>query len=87
MNTNRLVRAGAYPVLGGKTGYTEAASYCLIVAARVEGRSLAMALLGSHGKDTRFADFGRVASWFKSQVGDEVPTTARTGAPVEGTAR
>jgi D-alanyl-D-alanine endopeptidase (penicillin-binding protein 7) len=62
-NTNHSLRSNRYTVMGGKTGYTEEAGYCLIVAARIAGRNLVMAFLGSHGKETRFGDFGRVAGW------------------------
>lgn len=50
-------------ILGGKTGYNDPARYCLVVAARIDGRSYCMAFLGAEGKLTRFGDFGRVADW------------------------
>jgi serine-type D-Ala-D-Ala endopeptidase (penicillin-binding protein 7) len=62
-NTNVALRAGRHDVLGGKTGYTDEARYCLAIAARLEGRRLGMVFLGAEGKLTRFADFNRVAAW------------------------
>jgi D-alanyl-D-alanine endopeptidase (penicillin-binding protein 7) len=61
--TNQPLVAKKYDVVGGKTGYTEAAGYCYITMARFEGREVVMAFLGADGKMTRFADFNRVAAW------------------------
>jgi len=66
-NTNRLLH-GSTEVLGGKTGFTTAAGYCLITAADVDGRRLVMAFLGADGKLTRFADYRRVRLWLKNQL-------------------
>jgi D-alanyl-D-alanine endopeptidase (penicillin-binding protein 7) len=52
-----------FPVLGGKTGYTDDAKYCLAIAARPGGRRVGMVFLGEEGKLTRFADFNRAAAW------------------------
>jgi D-alanyl-D-alanine endopeptidase (penicillin-binding protein 7) len=52
-----------FPVLGGKTGYTDEAKYCLAIAARVAGRRVAMVFLGADGKLTRFGDFNRGVAW------------------------
>jgi D-alanyl-D-alanine endopeptidase (penicillin-binding protein 7) len=61
--TNQPLVAGRYEVIGGKTGYTEAAGYCYVTAARLAHRAVVMAFLGAEGKLTRFADFYRVAAW------------------------
>lgn len=63
VNTNHVLRSGRYPVLGGKTGYTDEALYCLAIAADLGGRRIGMVFLGAHGELTRFADFNRVAGW------------------------
>ncbi len=63
--TNEPLRAHRYEVIGGKTGYTEAAGYCFITAARIDGKEVVMAFLGAEGKQTRFADFNRVAAWLE----------------------
>lgn len=61
-----LHEAGRHDILGGKTGHSEAAGYCLMVAAKVAGRSYLFAFLGGPRKKTRFADFMRVATWLES---------------------
>jgi D-alanyl-D-alanine endopeptidase (penicillin-binding protein 7) len=63
-------RAAARPntlVLGAKTGFNNVARYCLVVAARVSGRSVAMAFLGTEGEMTRFGDVARVSDWIAAQ--------------------
>lgn len=63
-NTDRLLGKDVATILGGKTGYTDLARYCLAIAARTpEGRELGMVFLGAEGKLTRFADFTRVVKW------------------------
>jgi D-alanyl-D-alanine endopeptidase (penicillin-binding protein 7) len=61
--TNVPLVAKKYDVIGGKTGYTDAAGYCFITAARLDGKDVVLAFLGAEGKLTRFADFNRVAAW------------------------
>lgn len=63
--TNRPLAAHRRDVIGGKTGYTDAAGYCYITAARFDGREIVMAFLGAQGKLTRFGDFERVAKWIE----------------------
>ena len=62
-STNQPLVAGHWDVTGGKTGYTSAAGYCFITGARFDDREVVMAFLGADGKQTRFGDFYRVASW------------------------
>jgi D-alanyl-D-alanine carboxypeptidase len=62
-STNLPLVAKKWDVLGGKTGYTEAAGYCFVTAARFHGRDVVMTFLGARGKQTRFGDFNRVADW------------------------
>ena len=62
-STNQVLVAKKWDVIGGKTGYTEAAGYCFITAATFDGREVVMAFLGGEGKGTRWADFNRVAAW------------------------
>jgi D-alanyl-D-alanine endopeptidase (penicillin-binding protein 7) len=66
-NTNRMLHGGRHTILAGKTGFTDPAGYCLIVAARIGQRKLVMALLGSTGKLTRYGDFSRIANWLSAQ--------------------
>lgn len=65
-NTNRLLH-GNDEVIGGKTGFTSNAGYCLVTAARFRGRRLVMAFFGADGKLTRFADYHRVRGWLESR--------------------
>jgi serine-type D-Ala-D-Ala endopeptidase (penicillin-binding protein 7) len=65
-NTNHVLRANRYPVIGGKTGYTDEARYCLAVASKLDNRRVGMVFLGAEGELTRFADFNRVAEWIVS---------------------
>ncbi len=63
------VRPAARPslqILGGKTGFNDAARYCLVIAIRIDGHSYSMALLGTEGKLTRFGDVARVVDWIVS---------------------
>jgi D-alanyl-D-alanine endopeptidase (penicillin-binding protein 7) len=66
-NTNRSLHSGRYEVLGGKTGFTDEAGYCLLIEAKIGGRQLCMSFLGAKEKLTRFGDFGRVAGWVKAK--------------------
>jgi len=62
-NTNRMLHRERFHSLGGKTGYTRQAGYCLISASQVNGRRIAFVFLGADGELTRFADFNRVWEW------------------------
>ena len=61
--TNAPLRAHKWDVIGGKTGYTEAAGYCFVTEARFDDREVLLAFYGAEGKLTRFGDFNRVAEW------------------------
>jgi D-alanyl-D-alanine endopeptidase (penicillin-binding protein 7) len=67
-STNVPLRDAKYEVIGGKTGYTEAAGYCFITGARFAGKEVVMAFLKADGKLTRFADFDRVAEWLTEKT-------------------
>ncbi|HEY0706027.1 MAG TPA: serine hydrolase, partial [Polyangia bacterium] len=66
-NTHRPAARANTHVLGGKTGFNNAARYCLVLGARVGGRTLGMAFLGTEGELTRFGDVARVADWVVAQ--------------------
>jgi D-alanyl-D-alanine endopeptidase (penicillin-binding protein 7) len=61
--TDQALRSKKWNVLGGKTGYTKKAGYCFVVGADIQDHTYVMAFLGGDGKQTRFADFDRVATW------------------------
>ncbi len=67
-NTNRSLHSDRYDVLGGKTGFTDPAGYCLLIAAKLKGRQVHMVFLGAGEKLTRFGDFGRVATWWQARA-------------------
>jgi D-alanyl-D-alanine carboxypeptidase len=82
-NTNELLHRDP-SVIAGKTGYTAAAGYCLLVAARVGERRIVMALLGGDGKKTRFADYRRIRRWLEI---DPSPKAHRNRGPLVGEQR
>lgn len=67
-NTNTLAHDPAWDLIVQKTGYTQEAGRCLVLKARVDGRTLLMVLLDSFGKYTRVADARRVRKWLAAQV-------------------
>ena len=76
-STNLALVAHKYDVIGGKTGYTQAAGYCFVTGARFHGRDVVMTFLGASGKQTRFGDFNRVAEWLdKGAPGSQVSIAA-----------
>jgi D-alanyl-D-alanine endopeptidase (penicillin-binding protein 7) len=82
--TNQPLVAKKYDVIGGKTGYTEAAGYCYITAARLGERTFVMAFLGADGKTTRFADFNRVAGWIdRGAPGGKLKVAAPARRPLK----
>jgi D-alanyl-D-alanine endopeptidase (penicillin-binding protein 7) len=56
-----------YKVVGGKTGWTEAAGYCEVVAAEIGGRTVVIALLGAARRQARYDDFMALARWIDSR--------------------
>ncbi len=67
-STNQPLRERTWDVIGGKTGFTDAAGYCFVTAARIAGREVVLAFLHSDGKNERFIDFDRLADWVDRQV-------------------
>ena len=65
-NTNPLVRNGNWNIYLSKTGFTNAAGNCLVMTASMGGRRVAVALLDSYGKHTRFADAARLRTWLET---------------------
>ena len=82
-NTNQVLHSEKYEVLGGKTGFTRKAGYCLLVAARIEGRDVIMVFLGGKKKYTRFRDFYKVARWLAKRPEFDLESAARLGDPRE----
>jgi D-alanyl-D-alanine carboxypeptidase len=57
-----------YKILGGKTGHTDGAGYCLLVEAEVARRVVVMAFLGGKTAEARFVDFARVVAWLEASA-------------------
>jgi D-alanyl-D-alanine endopeptidase (penicillin-binding protein 7) len=83
-STNQPLVVGKYDVIGGKTGYTNAAGYCYITAAKFGEREYVMSFLGADGKGVRFADFNRVAEWIdKGAPGGKVKVRSAARRPLK----
>ncbi|MBX3155395.1 MAG: D-alanyl-D-alanine carboxypeptidase [Deltaproteobacteria bacterium] len=80
-NTNQPLLAQRYDVRGGKTGYTDAAGYCFVAAARFDSHDVVMAFLGAEEKLTRWGDFNRAAHWL--DLGAPRPAAAAPVAPAK----
>ena len=82
-NTNRTLHRASDHSLGGKTGFTNEAGYCLVTASQVGGKRLAFVFLGSKGELTRYGDFHRVWTWLESTGAiPRDPDTAVSGAAI-----
>lgn len=68
VNTNRLVREGAWKIGLQKTGYISEAGQCLVVQTQVKGRNLIMVFLNSASKVTRIRDAETVKRWLNQHV-------------------
>lgn len=62
-NTNALVRDASWEIELQKTGYISEAGRCLVMQAKLAGRSLVMVLLDSAGKYSRLGDAERIRRW------------------------
>ena len=65
VNSNRLVREGAWKIGLQKTGYISEAGQCLLVQTQVKGRNLVMVFLDSASKITRIRDAEIVKRWLR----------------------
>ncbi|MFC3609252.1 D-alanyl-D-alanine endopeptidase [Stutzerimonas tarimensis] len=76
-NTNPLVRKGDWNIHVSKTGFTNAAGHCLVMLADVNQRPVAMVLLDSYGKQSRFGDATRLRNWMEHGRPAVIPEVAR----------
>jgi D-alanyl-D-alanine endopeptidase (penicillin-binding protein 7) len=81
VNTDRRASRSNVQLLGGKTGYNDFARYCLVVATKVEGRTIFMSFLGDEGELTRFGDVARVADWIVAHKSKTEVAAAAPAAP------
>ena len=65
-----------YKILGGKTGHTDGAGYCLVISAKVAGRGVVMALLGARTSQARFDDFAQLTAWLERAASGDSPVAA-----------
>ena len=65
-NSNHLVANPGWEIGIQKTGYITEAGRCLVMLAKIEGRSIVMVFLDSKGKQSRLADAGRIRKWIES---------------------
>lgn len=81
-NTDRLLNGGQVAVVGGKTGYTDLARYCLAISVlspveeASERAKLGIVLMGAEGKLTRFADVRRILTWLRQKAEGVFNTTS-----------
>lgn len=63
--TNKLLYDSELQLIGGKTGYTEEAGYCLVVQARVPNtdREVIVVVLGAPTEQGRFDEAKKVLLW------------------------
>jgi serine-type D-Ala-D-Ala endopeptidase (penicillin-binding protein 7) len=56
-----------YKIRGGKTGTTDGAGHCMLIAAVIDGRTYTMAFLGGESTRSRFLDFAKVADYIDDE--------------------
>lgn len=86
--TDRLLNADDVVVVGGKTGYTDLARYCLAISVLSPNEQesqdkLGIVLMGAEGKLTRFADVRRIVKWVEKKFSllSQSPPLAPTIGP------
>ncbi|MBP9088921.1 MAG: D-alanyl-D-alanine carboxypeptidase [Kofleriaceae bacterium] len=85
-NTNTPLLGRRFDVIGGKTGFTDPAGYCLVSAAKLNGRPVVLAFYGAPEKQDRFDDFYTVAGWIEDGA-QGAPVTLRAPAATSAEAR
>jgi D-alanyl-D-alanine endopeptidase (penicillin-binding protein 7) len=63
LNTNRLVRGDKWEIDLSKTGFISDSGFCLVMLAEVADRPLAIVLLNSWGKLSKYGDANRIKRW------------------------
>ncbi len=77
-NSNRLVANPEWEIGLQKTGYISEAGRCLVMQAKIEGRSIVMVFLDSKGKFSRLADAGRIRKWVESLKAQVLPAAPQS---------
>jgi len=68
-NTNRLVSHPGWNIGLSKTGFINEAGRCLVMQARLAGRTVIIVLLDSWGKYSRIGDANRIRKWLELASG------------------
>jgi D-alanyl-D-alanine endopeptidase (penicillin-binding protein 7) len=76
VNSNRLVTSSNWEIGLQKTGYIVEAGRCLVMQARIDGRSVVMVFLDSKGKDSRLGDASRIRRWLEATKPQRHPPAA-----------
>jgi D-alanyl-D-alanine endopeptidase (penicillin-binding protein 7) len=84
VNTNRLLRNGAWDIQVSKTGYIREAGRCLVMYTDLAGTSTVMVFLNSYGKLTPFGDANRVRKWVERGVETQLSLRDPAGGPPGG---
>ncbi|RPH42692.1 MAG: D-alanyl-D-alanine endopeptidase [Burkholderiales bacterium] len=70
--TNRLIDNPDWDIGMQKTGYISEAGKCLVMQARIEGRSVILVLLDAVNAQSRFADAQRLRKWVEQRPASDV---------------
>jgi serine-type D-Ala-D-Ala endopeptidase (penicillin-binding protein 7) len=84
-NTNALVSNPGWDIVVQKTGYIVEAGKCLVMKAKIEGKTVLIVLLDSVGKYTRFGDANRIKKWVESRPNLIEATHVGVPQPTVGT--
>jgi len=68
VNTNRLLKNGAWAIELSKTGYINESGRCLVMKAAIADQTLYIVLLNSFGKLTPFGDSNRLRKWLEAEL-------------------
>jgi D-alanyl-D-alanine endopeptidase (penicillin-binding protein 7) len=66
VNSNNLVRSGNWDIGVSKTGFLSEAGRCLVMQAKITGKTIIIILLDSWGKNTRIGDANRIKKWMET---------------------
>jgi D-alanyl-D-alanine endopeptidase (penicillin-binding protein 7) len=66
VNSNNLVSSSNWEIGVSKTGFLSEAGRCLVMQAKITGRSIIIVLLDSAGKKSRIGDANRIKKWMET---------------------
>lgn len=75
-NTNALVRKDNWNIQVSKTGFTNSAGHCLVMATEMNKRPVAFVVLDAFGKYTHMADANRLKKWLETGAITPIPAAA-----------